>query len=99
MYSTLLHALDLAFKMNIRTPSITFDQVLWVKAIEIKQTKKLKIVMRLGGFHCLMRFIGSIVICTESSALTKLLLHVYSVKNVNLMMSGKAISRLLRELY
>ena len=99
MYLTLLHALDLAFKMNIRTPSITFDQVLWVKAIEIVQTKKLKIVMRLGGFHYLMRFIGSIVICTESSALTKLLLHVYSGKNVNLMMSGKAISRLLRELY
>ena len=37
--------------------------------------------------------------CTEGSALKKLLLHVYSGKNVSLMMSGKAISRVLRELY
>ena len=100
IYSTLLHAIDLAFKMNIPTPSITFDHALWVKAIVIMQPKKLKIDMRLrGGFHCLMSFIGSIGMCTEGSALKKLLLHVYSGKNVSLMMSGKAISRVLRELY
>ena len=28
IYSTLLHAIDLAFKMNIPTPSITFDHAL-----------------------------------------------------------------------
>ena len=39
-YSTLLHVIDLAFKMNIATPSITFDQPLWVKAIEIVHTKR-----------------------------------------------------------
>ena len=46
-----------------------------------------------------MSFIGSIGMCTEGSGLKKLLLHVYSGKNVSLMMSGKAISRVLRELY
>ena len=58
IYSTLLHVIDLAFKRNIPTPSITFDQPLWVKAIEIVQTKKLKTIVRLESFHCLMSFIG-----------------------------------------
>ena len=98
--STLLHVTDLAFKMNIPTPSITFDQPLWVKAIEIVQKKKLEIIVRLGGFHCLTSFIGSIGMCMEGSGLEKLLVQVYRGKSVvNHMMSGKAISRVLRGLY
>ena len=52
-----------------------------------------------GGVHCFMSFIGSIGMCREGSALKKLLLDVCSGKKVSLMMSGKAISRVLRELY
>ena len=100
IYSTLLHVIDLAFKMNIPTPSITFDQPLWVKTIEIVQTKKLKIVVRFEGFHSLMSFIGSIGMCMEGSGLEKLLMQVYSGNNVvSQMMSGKAISSTLRGLY
>ena len=100
IFSTLLHVIDLAFKMNIPTPSITFDQPLWVKAIEIVQTKKLTIVVRLGGFHCLMSFTGSIGMYMEGSGIEKLLVQVYSGKSVvSHMIIGKALSRELRGLY
>ena len=99
IHSTLFHIIDLAFKMNIPTPSNTFDQPLWVKVIEIVQTRKLKIVVRLGSFHCLMSFIGSIGICVEGSGLEELLVQLYSGKNVaSHMISGRAASRALREL-
>ena len=38
--------------------------------------------MRLGGFHCLMSFIGSIDMRMEGSGLEKLLVQVLSGKNV-----------------
>lgn len=44
----MLCANDVAFKMNIPTTSITFDQLMWIKAIKIVEKKKRKIVVRLG---------------------------------------------------
>ena len=40
-----LNIKDLANQMNIETPSITFDQPLWVKAVDIVLTKKLALVV------------------------------------------------------
>ena len=77
IYSTLLYIKDLANQMNIETPSITFDQPLWVKAVDIVLTKKLALVVRLGGFPCLMSFLGSVGTCMEGSALAHLFENVY----------------------
>ena len=44
----------------MKDPSITFDQPLWFKALEIITAKDLKIVRTLGGFHMLMSFNRSI---------------------------------------
>ena len=94
IYSTQLRVIHLVFKMNIPTPSITYDQPLRVKVIEIEQMTRLKIVVRLGGFHCLMSFIGSIAMCMEGPGFEKLLAQVYSGKNVvSHMVSRKAIPR------
>ena len=41
-------------KLNIvavKLPSITFDQQLDIKAYEIVRSKKLRVFVRLGGFH------------------------------------------------
>ena len=54
LYSTLLYIESQAKKLNITTPSITFDQPLWIKATD----KSMNIVCRLGGFHTLMSFNG-----------------------------------------
>ena len=41
-------------------PCITFDQLLWIKAVEIVQATEMNAVIRLGGFHTTMSFLGSV---------------------------------------
>ena len=59
IYSTLLFVIEKSKKLNVTTPSITFDQPLWLKGLEIITAKKLDIVL-LPGFDMLMPFYGSI---------------------------------------
>ena len=47
IYSTLLFVIDQAAKLGIDTPSITFDQQLWIIALEIVLEKYLKIFILL----------------------------------------------------
>ena len=94
-FSTLFYIKDLENQMNIETPSITFDQSSWIKVV-IVLTKKLAIVVRLGGFNCLMSFLGSIGECMEGSGLAHLFENVYGKNTVNHIMARKAISKALR---
>ena len=55
MYSTLMFMINQAARLNITTPCITFDQPLWLKALEIIKLKSLNAVCRLGELHTLMR--------------------------------------------
>ena len=96
IYSTILHVIDQARQMNIVTPCITLDQPLWIKAVEIVLSKGLNVVVRLGGFHSLMSFVGSLGSCMLGSGLEQLLEKVYGKNTVNHMLTGKAISRGLR---
>ena len=50
----------------------------------------------LGGFPCLMSFLGSIGTCMEGSGLAHLFENVYGKNTVNHIMTGKAISWSLR---
>ena len=59
IYSTLLFIQEQAKILTIVTPCITFDQPLWLMAVEITKSKSMKAVCRLG-FHLLMSFLGSI---------------------------------------
>ena len=96
MYSTLNYIQDQAELLNIPTPCVTFDQPLWLKAVEIIQAKSLNIVCRLGGFHTMMSFIGSIDSMMKESGLEEALETVYGANAVSHMISGKAVSRALR---
>lgn len=96
VYSTLLHVIKQAREMQIPTPCITMDQPLWAKAVEIATSQKLKIVVRLGGFHTLMSFVGSVGRLMEGSGLEILLETIYGRNTVTHIFSGKAISRALR---
>lgn len=96
IYSTLLFVIDQSKKLNVETPSITFDQPLWYKATDIVIEKSLKIVVHLGGFHTLMSFVGSIGCFMDGSGLECALQTIYGENSVKHMMYGKAIARAIR---
>ena len=97
IYSTLLFVIEHAKKMKIPTASITFDQPLWLKATGIIKEKNLtEIVCRLGGFHTLMSFLGSIGFAMDGSGIQELFEESYASNTVVHMLSGKAYSRSLR---
>ena len=96
IFSTLLFVIDQSEKLRIQTPVITFDQPLWLKAMEIASAKSLHIVPVLGEFHLMMSFAGSIGSLMKGSGLMEALQNVYAENTVEHILSGKAIARALR---
>ena len=96
IYSTLLYNQSQAEQLSIPTACITFDQPLWIKAVEIITERSLRIVCRLGGFHTIMSFLGSIGSLMKGSGLEEALEQVYGPNAVAHMMTGKVVSRALR---
>ena len=100
IYSTLLYIQEQASRLNLPTATVTFDQPLWLKAMEIKSAKCLdRIVLRLGGFHLLMSACSSLFHTMKGSGIEEALCETYGQNAVTHMMSGKAIARSLRGLY
>ena len=100
VYSTLLFVSKQAKRYGF-TPILTFDQPLRWKALNIIQNERsgsdLKsIVLRLGGFHIQMSFLGCIGHLMAGSGLQELLELVYAKNAVIHMLSGKAVSRAIR---
>ena len=52
IYTRLLQCIELE-----DMPIVTFDLPLWLKAVDIIQSKDLEVVPRLGGFHLLKSFL------------------------------------------
>ena len=96
IYSALLFVIDQSKKANSGSPCITFDQPLWLKAVEIITEKSLHILCRLGGFHTLMCFLGSISTSVKGSGFSECIQVVYGKSAVQHIVSGKAIARALR---
>ena len=96
IYSTLCFIIDQVKKLQLQTSSVTFDQPLWLKAMGIKKEENLDIIIRLGGFHVMMSFLGSIGTMMSGSGIEELFSDVYAENSVTRMMSGKAVSRALR---
>ena len=96
IYSTLLFIINEAKKLNILVPCVTFDQPLWLKAVGIIAEADLKMIARLGGFHTLMSFLGSVGKMMRGSGIEELFAVVYAENSAEHMMSGKAVSRALR---
>ena len=96
IYSVLMWIVDQTKLLNNPTACITFDQPLWLKALDITIAKKLPVVCRLGGFHTLMSFLGSIGKLMAGSGLSSVLECVYGKNAVEHILSGKAISRAIR---
>lgn len=99
LYSTLLFIEEQAKKLNIVTPCVTFDQPLWLKAIEVVNAMKMNIVCRLGGFHMLMSFLGSVGHVMMGSGIEQALITVYGENTIPHILSGKAYARAMRAHY
>ena len=100
VYSTLKYVSEHAHRHDV-TPIITFDQPLWWKALMIIVTEPegsdLKdLVLRLGGFHTEMSFLGCIGHLMAASGLQDMLELIYASNAVVHMLSGKAIARAVR---
>ena len=100
IYSTLNYISQNAKQHDIPT-IITFYQPLWWKALSIILSEPdggpmRRIVLRLGAFHMDMSFLGSIGHLMTNSALQELLELIYTPNAVDHMLTGKAVSRLVR---
>ena len=100
IYSTLKYIQGHAFRHGV-TPIITFDQPLWWKAKMILVTEPLgsdlrKVVLKLGGFHTEMSFLGCVGHLMAASGLQELLELIYASNAVVYMTTGKAIARAVR---
>ena len=96
VYSTLMYIVEQCNRFNIHTPSVTFDQPLWLKATETSMDREMDVVVHLGGFHTLMSFLGSLGMMMEGSGLASAMETVYGENSVKHIMSGKAISWAIR---
>ncbi len=100
IYSTLKFLAEHA-RRHSAMPVVTFDQPLWWKALMIVDTEPVDsdlktLVLRLGGFHLEMSFLGSIGHLMSSSGLQHILELVYTPNAVVHMLTGKAIARAVR---
>jgi len=100
--STIYTALSFAKRQcelhGIKTCIVTFDQPLYIKAAEIvaASTDLPDVVVRLGGFHLLMSYLGSVGYIMGGSGLDSLWETVYAAGTVIHMMTGHAYSRAVR---
>ena len=60
LHSLLCFVVEQSKNNKLPTPSITFEQPLYVKAYKIAMSNKIEIFVRVGGFHQLMSFLRSI---------------------------------------
>ena len=95
IYSALLYICDQENKLRVKVPSVTFHQPLWQKFVSITEEAKLRIFCRLGGFHMMMSYLGSIGNLIKGSCIEDLFIEVYGGNTVSHIMSGKAASRAL----
>ena len=90
IYSALSFAQTQCEQNELRVCTVTFDQPLYQKASEIVAASDdlNRIVVRLGGFHLLMSYLGSIGHIMSGSGLEDLWKRVYARDSVPHMLTG-----------
>ncbi len=99
IYTALCFAQKLSEQYGLGICPVTFDQPLYIKAVEIVKSchsEVKSIVIRLGGFHLVMSYMGSIGYTMGGSGLADLWETVYAPNTVTHMMTGHAHARALR---
>ena len=84
IYSALSYAQSLCDKQKLGVAPVTFDQPLYIKAVDIVQSSPDldKVVVRLRGFHLIMSYMGAIGAVMGGSGLSELWETVYAPNTV-----------------
>ena len=98
IYTALLYAETQCRLNNQKSCLVTFDQPLYAKASEIvaSATELETVIVRLGGFHLLMSFLGCIGFFMAGSGIGELWQEVNAKVSVSHMLTGHAYSRAIR---
>lgn len=98
LYSALSFVQQLSVRYNLGVSSVTFDQPLYSKATEIVEScpDLTNVFIRLGGFHLIMSYMGSVGHILNGSGLRNQWETVYAKNSVNHMLTGHAYARALR---
>ena len=101
IYTVLSTAAEKCKAHNQNCCFVTFDQPLFIKARDIvasvgSQSDVGAVIVRLGGFHLLMSFMGAVGFIMEGGGLQGLFSLVFAAASTKKMMTGHAYSRALR---
>lgn len=100
LYTAILNSVTEARNLNMKMCFITFDQPLYFKACDIVIASSIAddmhIFIRLGGFHTLLSFLGSIGFVMNNSGLKEVLCTVYGDKTAENISAGCQYSRAIR---
>lgn len=101
IYSALLFAQKMARQHGQSMCAVTFDQPLYIKAAEMVASADInsplkQIWVRLGGFHLLMSFLGSIGYIMSDSGLEDMWTTIYAKNSTTAMMTGHSYARSVR---
>lgn len=99
LYTALENASRIVFKEGMKTCFITFDQPLYIKARDIVGAtifNQILIVVRLGGFHLLMSFMGCIGQIMGGSGLKSILSLIFAEGSVDKILNGHSYARAVR---
>ena len=101
IYTAVMVAVDQCRARGQKTCFVTFDQPLYWKAVDMVASsgpagELSSVIVRLGGFHMLMSYLGSIGKIMAGSGLEELWQTVYAHNSVSHMMTGHAYARSLR---
>ena len=98
IYSAHYFAQQLTERHGLGISPVTFDQPLYIKAVEIDMSSPdlPNIFVLLGGFHLLMSYMGSLGFIMAGSGLESMWETVYAPNSIQHMLTGHAYSRALR---
>ena len=96
VYSTLMYVSQQAKSLGLPVACVTFDQPLYIKAVDVTFKAQLDVVVRLGGFHTMMSFMGSLGHVMRGSGIEDVLLLLFGENTIEHVLSGKAYARAVR---
>lgn len=100
LYTAMKTSVENARSLNMKTCIVTFDQPLYTKSRNITSaiclSDEMFIVVRLGSFHTLMSYMGSIGYIMGGSGIKEALSTVYAENTIDHIMSGRAYARAVR---
>lgn len=99
LYTALLRTSEIALQEGMKTCIITFDQPLYIKARDIVEATifdEVLMVVRLGGFHLLMSYMGAIGQIMAGSGIKDIFSIIYAEGSVDKILSGHSYARAVR---